>query len=238
MDEAWHGEIADRDPALYAIIDAAGLAHGASMKSYLIMTAVRLLEMRRVLKPTGSIYLHCDPTASHYLKTLMDAVFGKKHFMNEVIWHYKSFHGNVKKYFPKKHDVLFVYKKSDIWTFNRTFNDDNTDTIDYSRWRAFLADDRNILGKNMPDHDTRFQRFLRRWVRKNGRQPGPSDIVYEVKGQAYDTVWDIKPIDPKDKTERVGYPTQKPLELLDRIISASSNPGDMVSTRSADAPPH
>ena len=228
VDEAWHGEIADRDPSLYSIIDAAGLAHGASMKSYLIMMAVRLLEMRRVLKPSGSIYLHCDPTASHYLKTLMDAVFGKKHFLNEVIWHYKSFHGNVKKYFPKKHDVLFVYKKSDIWTFNRTFNDDNTDTIDYSRWRAFLADGRNILGKNMPDHDTRFQRFLRRWVRENGRQPGPNDIVYEVKGQTYDTVWDIKPIDPKDKTERVGYPTQKPLELLDRIISASSNPGDMV----------
>ena len=74
VDEAWHGEIADRDPSLYSIIDAAGLAHGASMKSYLIMMAVRLLEMRRVLKPTGSIYLHCDPTASHYLKTLMDGM--------------------------------------------------------------------------------------------------------------------------------------------------------------------
>ena len=76
VDEAWHGEIADRDPTLYAIIDAAGLAHGKSMKSYLIMMAVRLLEMHRLLKRTGSIYLHCDPTASHYLKSLMDAIFG------------------------------------------------------------------------------------------------------------------------------------------------------------------
>ena len=88
VDEAWHGEIADRDPALYSIIDAAGLAHGSSMKSYLIMMAVRLLEMRRVLQPTGSIYLHCDPNASHYLKMLMDAVFGKQCFINEIIWCY------------------------------------------------------------------------------------------------------------------------------------------------------
>ena len=84
VDEAWHGEIADRDPALYAIINAAGLAHSASMKSYLIMMAVRLLEMRRVLKPTGSIYLHCDPTANAYLRTLMDAVFGVQNFYAEI----------------------------------------------------------------------------------------------------------------------------------------------------------
>ena len=86
VDEAWHGEIADRQPTLYAIIDAAGLSHGKGMKSYLIMMAVRLLEMRRLLKDTGSIYLHCDPTASHYLKTLMDAVFGQGRFRNEIVW--------------------------------------------------------------------------------------------------------------------------------------------------------
>ena len=85
MDKAWHGEIADRQPALYSIIDAAGLAHGKSMKSYLIMMAVRLLEMKRILKATGSLYLHCDPTASHYLKTVMDAVFGRGCFLNEVV---------------------------------------------------------------------------------------------------------------------------------------------------------
>ena len=77
VDLAWHGEIAESEPALYSIIDAAGLSHGKGMKSYLIMMAVRLLEMRRVLKTTGNIYLHCDDTASHYLKIVMDAVFGK-----------------------------------------------------------------------------------------------------------------------------------------------------------------
>ena len=76
VDEAWHGEIADKDPTLYAIIDTAGLSHGKSMKSYLIMMAVRLLEMQRILKPTGSLYLHCDSTAGHYLKTMADGIFG------------------------------------------------------------------------------------------------------------------------------------------------------------------
>ena len=85
---AW--EIADREPALYAIIDAARQSHGNGMKSYLIMMAVRLLEMHRVLKDTGSIYLHCDPTASHYLKMLMDAIFGKKNFVNEIAWCYED----------------------------------------------------------------------------------------------------------------------------------------------------
>ena len=88
VDVAWHGEIAEQEPALYAIIDAAGLSHSPGMKSYLIMMAVRFLEMRRVLKPTGSIYLHCNQDAGHYLKLLMDAVFGKKAFITEVVWNY------------------------------------------------------------------------------------------------------------------------------------------------------
>ena len=89
-DNAWHGEIADREPALYQAIHAAELTHSKGMKSYLIMMAVRLLAMKRVLKKTGSIYLHCDPTASHYLKLLMDSVFGKDHFRNEIVWLYGS----------------------------------------------------------------------------------------------------------------------------------------------------
>lgn len=80
VDEAWHGLIAEQEPALYRIIDAAGLAHGKGMKSYLIMMAARLLEMRRVLKANGSLYVHCDPTASHYLKSLLDAIFGGGNF--------------------------------------------------------------------------------------------------------------------------------------------------------------
>ena len=96
VDEAWHGEIADRQPALYVIIDAADLAHGKGMKSYLIMMAIRLLEMRRLLKPTGSLYLHCDPTAGHYLKTLMDVIFGRSNFINEIIWQRTSSRNDAK----------------------------------------------------------------------------------------------------------------------------------------------
>ena len=97
VDEAWHGEIADQDPTLYAIIDAAGYAHGKGMKSYLIMMAVRLMEMRRILKDTGSIYLHRDPTASHYLKTLMDAIFGAGNFRSDIVWKRSSAHSDTRR---------------------------------------------------------------------------------------------------------------------------------------------
>ena len=86
VDLAWHGEIAEQNPAVYAVLDAAGVVHGSGMKSYLIMMAVRLLEMHRLLKPTGSLYLHCDSTAGHYLKMLLDAVFGPSAFRNEITW--------------------------------------------------------------------------------------------------------------------------------------------------------
>ena len=86
LDNAWHGELAEHEPALYSAISAAEFSHSKSMKAYLIMMGIRMLEMRRVLKPTGAIYLHCDPTASHYLKTMMDAVFGKDNFRNEIVW--------------------------------------------------------------------------------------------------------------------------------------------------------
>ena len=88
LDPAWREEAALREPALSAVFDAAAQAHGESMESYLVMMAVRLLEMRRLLRDTGSIYLHCDPTASHYLKLVMDCVFGKDQYRNEIVWHY------------------------------------------------------------------------------------------------------------------------------------------------------
>ena len=81
--------------------------------AYLTMMTVRLIELRRVLKSTGSIYLHCDPTASHYLKLVMDAIFGKQNFRNEIVWHYRTWQGQVENYFPKKHDIILFYTKSD-----------------------------------------------------------------------------------------------------------------------------
>ncbi len=228
LDVAWIGLIADKHPAMHKILEAAKASHGKGMQSYLCMMGIRLLEMHRILKSTGSLYLHCDPTASHYLKLLLDTVFGQDNFRNEIVWHYKSFHGNVRRYYARKHDTLLMYTKSSKWVFNRQWEDDNTDTIDFQRWRDYLVDGRYILAKNMPVQDTRFTRYLRRWIREEGRNPEPSEVVYEVRGQALDTVWDIKPIDPKDKNERLGYPTQKPRGLLERIIEASSNKGNIV----------
>ena len=195
VDEAWHGEIADRDPALCAIIGAAGLAHGPGMKSYLIMMAVRLLEMRRVLKPTGSLYLHCDPTASHYLKLVMDAVFGRKAFRNEVVWCYTG-PGNYRRDFPRKHDTILRYTNGSGWTFN--------------------ADDVRVPYA---------EGSLSRQKYEKGGFAKPGAHKCNAAGKIPEDYWLI-PI--AIGGERTGYPTQKPLALLERIIKASSNEGDMV----------
>ena len=108
LDVAWMGLIADEHPAIYRTIEAAGLTHGKGMQSYLCMMAVRLLEMRRVLKDTGSVYLHCDPTAGAYLKVLMDAVFGVRNFRNEIAWKRTSSHSDAKR-FARVSDRLLFY---------------------------------------------------------------------------------------------------------------------------------
>ena len=118
VDVVWHGQIAEEHPGLWRVIEAAELAHGKGMKSYLVYMAVRVLEMRRILKETGSIYLHCDPTASHYLKLMMDAIFGKGNFRNEIAWCYTG-PANVTKHFPRKHDIILFYAYSKDSTFNR-----------------------------------------------------------------------------------------------------------------------
>ena len=192
VDNVWHGEIADREPALYAAISAAELTHSKSMKAYLITMGVRLLEMRRILKDTGSIYLHCDPTAGHYLKMTTDAVFGPKTFVNEIIWYYKNASRGKKRY-AKSHDVIFWYSKSDTPTFNRD----------------------DVL---VP-----FESGMTQWRYTKGGQKGKP----LPKGKTPDDVWEMPSLNAMSK-ERTGYPTQKPLALIERIIKASSNSGDMV----------
>ena len=128
VDVAWHGEIAEQNPAVYAVIDAAGVAHGSGMKSYLIMMAVRLLEMQRLLKPSASLYLHCDPTASHYLKMLLDSVFGVERFGNEIVWSYRRWpakHPN----FQRMHDVILRYTRSETAIWNQQFEPLSDETL-------------------------------------------------------------------------------------------------------------
>ena len=165
---------------------------GNDMMAYLVMMAIRIYELYRVLKPTGSIYLHCDPTASHYLKLVMDAVFGFNQFQNELIWHYQT-GGASKARFSRKHDVILFYTKSQTWEFHG-------ERIAIPRSEKALARARNPKGARIAIDDNI----------KN-----PNDVLI------------IQQMNPMAK-ERLGYPTQKPEALLERIIKASSNEGDLV----------
>ena len=207
VDVAWHGEIAEQNPALYSVIGAAGEAHGKGMKSYLIMMAVRLLEMRRLLKPAGSLYLHCDPTASHYLKLLMDSIFGKGNFRNEIVWSYKRYTAKSNR-FQREHDVLLLYRLSGAGVFNAFYE-------------PYGAGSGKRDSHYRQDDDGRWYR----WQKRKGKDP--YKIYLSDNGRRAGDVWAISHINVSAR-ERVGYPTQKPLALLDRIIKASSNEGDMV----------
>ena len=210
VDVAWHGEIAEQSPAVYAVIGASGEAHGKGMKSYLIMMAVRVLEMHRLLKPTGSLYLHCDPTASHYLKLLLDAVFQPTFFVNEIVWCY-NVGGKSKKHWARKHDTLLFYTKSKNWHFNGSAVGIPRDTGAKSFGGKIGTDDQG-----------------RKYQDKRVKATGKYYRYYLDSPKIPEDWWvGINSIQSQAK-ERVGYPTQKPLALLDRIIKASSNKGDMV----------
>ena len=215
VDVAWHGEIADQNPAVYSVIGTAGGTHGSGMKSYLIMMAVRLLEMYRLLKPTGSLYLHCDPTASHYLKVLMDAVFGTKNFRNEIVWNYSFRLMDLPRFFNRKHDVILFYAKTAGCSFSMPKTPWTRDEIIKTRKQKIHLDDEGNEVIWMPGGKGRSKSRLKKL----------SDIMAE--GKAMSDVWPIPTISSSSR-ERVGYPTQKPLALLDRIIKTSSNKGDMV----------
>ena len=191
--------------------------------AYLLYMTVRLLEMRRILKPTGSIYYHCDPTASHYIKIIMDAIFGHDNFINEIIWHYRTYQGKVTRYYPKKHDTIFWYFKNSLTkNFRLEYLDNYEDTVDFERWNKFYVNGNEIKYNFYPESDTRFKSYLDRWISQNNREPKSDETIYTCKGYVVDDVWcDIQAIDPKDKKNKLGYPTQKPVPLLNRIIKSS-----------------
>jgi len=170
------------------------------MMAYLVMMAIRLQELHRVLNPTGSIYLHCDPTASHYLKLLMDAVFKVNNFRNEIAWCYRGA-GYPKKDFGKRHDTIFRYSKTDTYIFN----------LD------------EVREKYAETTKERFKHYIGN-VRKGGDF---GEQKLNPLGKQPDDWWQIQPVAPSAK-ERLGYPTQKPETLLERIIKASSKEGDIV----------
>ena len=222
--------------------------------AYLVMMAPRLYHLWRVLKPTGSLYLHCDPTASHYLKLILDGIFGAKNFKNEIIWKRTSSHNDAKRKYGNLSDTIFFYTKSEVYIFNvqRVAYDEAHLS---SFYRYVDADGRRYALDNMRSPNPRpnltyeykgYKPHANGWtvsrekmeaLDAEGRLGFPASpdgrirlkrYLDEMSGVPVGNVWDnISPVQSQGN-ERLGYPTQKPIALLERIINASSNPGDVV----------
>lgn len=189
----------------------------------------RITVAKELLSDDGSIFLQCDENESHYLKVLLDEIFGRDNFMNEIVWRYRTYQGQVKDYFPKKHDIIFWYKKENRPKFKLSYQNNKEDTVDYKRWQEFINKSGQIIYPYYPKSDSRFTAYLEKWEKLNGK-PQDGDVIYDIKGYIVDDVWeDIKALDPKNKTERTGFKGgQKPEELIQRIINSVTEPGDIV----------
>jgi site-specific DNA-methyltransferase (adenine-specific) len=229
------------------------------MMAYLSMMAVRLIELHRVLKPTGSLYLHCDPTASHYLKILMDGIFGVENYQNEIIWKRTTTHSDSRTW-SRVADVIYFYTKGSRFAWNIPREPHSEEYLE-SKYRYDDGDGRiyrldNITSPNprpnmmyewkgfpYPPKGWRYSRETmaemdaegRIWYPRNddgsydiSRRPQVKRYLEEMDGGVLGTIWtDISPINSQAQ-ERLGYPTQKPLPLLARIITASSNEGGVI----------
>lgn len=196
----WLETIQDGHPALYQVIESTKVVQGEDTAAFLCFLSVRLLEMQRILKDTGSIYLHCDPTASHYIKMCMDAIFGQKNFRNEIVWAYTGPGSPGMKQFNRKHDTIFWYNKGNSWIFNN-----DAVRIPHKRLNT------NKKGAMIAAALTREERD-----------------TYLERGKVPETWWpDFSPVG-RIPSERTGSPDQKPVSLYERIIKASSNEGDIV----------
>ena len=202
----WLEQIQDDNPALHTVIEAARVSHGDDIAAFLCFLSVRLLEMHRILKPTGSIYLHCDHAANAYIRMAMDAIFGHNNFRNEIVWCYTG-PGNFKRWFPRKHDTIFFYAKSDTSPFNPD---------------AVRVPYKQLNIQHQKPSDTGI-----------GGSLTPQNVVdYRLKGKIPEDYWleDRDGMTPVSRLhgERTGSPDQKPLALYERIVLASSNEGDLV----------
>jgi len=269
FDDTWHWgkesetsfqELVDNAPVNVVELISAfrRFIHQNDMMAYLVMMCVRLLELRRVLKETGSIYLHCDTTASHYLKILMDTIFGVANFRNEISWRRSQTRSSISRIFKRSHDILLFYSKKSDYLFNLQYKDLSEASLDlYSRedekglhrlvplvvsgkrngetgqiWRGI---DPNLSGKggshwvtkpsNLDEYD---KQGLIVWPQKAGGLPQLKYYLEDNKGVPVTDFWNDIDIIPSSSSESMGYPTQKPESLLERIIKASSDEGDIV----------
>lgn len=266
FEDSWHwGEQAEQE---YSEIVAQGNTNVAEMiqalraflgegdmMAYLVMMANRLLELHRVLKPTGSLYLHCDPTASHYLKIVLDAVFGVENFVNEISWKRYGAHNDVgqgSKHFGRVHDVILFYRKSHAQIWNQVFTPLNSEYVESTyrlidpetgrRFRCTPLTGPGGAEKGNPVFDwkghTRAWRYSKETMERldkegqlyysNTGYVSKKKFLDESKGVPVQDMWNDIAALTGANDERLGYPTQKPLALLERIIQTSSNEGDII----------
>jgi site-specific DNA-methyltransferase (adenine-specific) len=238
------GSVAD------ALLAFRQLLRATPMLAYLAMMAPRLVELRRVLRPTGSLFLHCDPTASHYLKLLLDAVFGPQRFVNEIIWQRSLPHGNVSRKFGASHDVILFYRVSDAASWNGSFVPHRAEYLEQF-YRFYDTDGRRyrLISCINPNPDrpnltyawrgiTKVWKFTKERMAEMDRAgllvyskngvPQYKGYLDSMKGTPTQDIWaDIPPLMGSAR-ERLGYPTQKPVTLLKRIIEASTQEGAVV----------
>lgn len=286
FDDTWHWNdtteatynalVINGTPEVSAMIAAMRTFIGrqSQMMAYLVMMAARLIEMQRVLKSTGSLYLHCDPTASHYLRILLDAIFGPMNFLNQIVWRRSDTHNDAKRQFPAISDHILVYSKTRSYTFNKQYVGHAEDTL--REWYQYLEfPDGTIRRMTKEENETqRIPAGARRFNTGDMTSPNPRpNLMYVYKGYPYppkgwryslETMEDLDrkglllfPSDPNGRimrkryldeqqgavlgdvwvdisqirahdAELLGYPTQKPIALLERIVKAGSNPGDVV----------
>ena len=249
--QEWVESLETEDKALWAAITSAGIIAGESMQAYLTYMGIRLIEMKRILKDTGSIYLHCDPSAGHYLKMLMDSIFRVTSFRNEIVWKRHTGNNNAKRY-SNITDKILYYQKNKTPTWNQQYAQLSKKKLkEYSRQdpdgRKWTTD--NLTAPNSNNNFTwrgttptgrgwaySYEKLEEMFENgeivtdKQGKplKRGRKKYLDTSKGVPLKNLWtDIKRIGNTSK-ERTGYPTQKPLALLDRIIKTSSNEGDVV----------
>ena len=251
----WLDEIRDDNRALFEVIEAAGHCHGPDIAAFLCFLSVRLLEMHRILKPTGSLYLHCDHTANAYIRMALDAIFEAKNFRNEIVWQRTESHNTSGK-FGNVTDILLFYSKSKSVIWNSMYQEPSEKQL--ARLKHIDPDGRIYKLENLtaarPDSDSGKFRWrgtlpgqsrgwgykieqLEAWwdegriqTKKDGtpRTDGLRVYAEQSKGQTLQNIWRDIPRIPNTSSERTGSPDQKPLALYERIVLASSNPGDLV----------
>ncbi|MDE3181490.1 MAG: restriction endonuclease [Acidobacteriota bacterium] len=257
--EAAYNELVTQGPKKLADLMQALLSFLGrnDMMAYLVMMAIRLVELHRVLKSTGSIYLHCDPTASHYLKIVLDSIFSPGNFRNEIIWQRTSAHANVIQKYGSVHDTLFFYTRTDEFCWNqqytsyddeyietffdqvdecghRYFRRDLTAAMSHASrgqiytWRGITPPPSRCWAKTKDNMEKLEAEGRIHWPKKKGGMPRLKLYPEDQPGVPIQDTWaDIKTMHNLS-SERLGYPTQKPESLLERIIKASSNEGDLV----------